>query len=261
MRATAMWAVMGVLALGCSESRTRDDDAGVGLDGGSSDGGGGAVDAGGVPCDAGPVAACFALRAEGGPGCCDVVVPPLCAPGGGFVCPAGSVAAATCTAFWADDRCASGEPRCAGPSECQLLPESCCGTCGAPTPGDMIAVHRARVAENRASACADPVACPECFMPTDPYLVATCRAGECEAVDLHQDALTTCSADAECTLAAATCCACGELGAGETIAYNPARGSLADVICDPEIACPPCVPFFEGVEARCQGGRCAVVPR
>ncbi|AKF06402.1 hypothetical protein [Sandaracinus amylolyticus] len=154
------------------------------------------------------------------------------------------------------DASVSGE--CDVPSECVLLPESCCGTCGAPTPDDMIAVHRDDVDEHQAMACADPVACPGCVMELDPYLIATCRAGECVALDLHVEALTECTGDDECTLAPAQCCACGLLGVGETIAFNPERGSLNALVCDPVLTCPPCAPVFEGLEARCESGRCIV---
>ncbi len=146
---------------------------------------------------------------------------------------------------------------CDVPSQCRLRPESCCGSCGAATPTDMIALPVSEVAAYEARVCMD-VGCPECARPTDPYLLATCRARRCVAIDLHVDPLTSCTRDEECTLAPAVCCACGVLGPEETISYNPARGSLGSLHCDPDADCPPCAPVFDGLAPVCRGGRCEV---
>lgn len=148
---------------------------------------------------------------------------------------------------------------CASPTECELLPESCCGRCGAATPDDMIGVHRDDVAANRDLACmGGTIGCPECAMPQDPFLVATCELRACVARDLHALPLTECAADSDCVLAPHTCCACGVLGIDEVVAYNPARGELSALICDPGAPCPPCVPVFGELAAFCESGRCVV---
>ena len=92
----------------------------------------------------------------------------------------------------------------------------------------MIAVANGRVSENRAMACGAGTGCPACFMEPDPFLLAVCEAGTCEALNLRTDALTLCESDAECQLAARTCCACGALAARDVIAFNPERGSYAE---------------------------------
>ena len=146
---------------------------------------------------------------------------------------------------------------CDVPSACTLRPASCCGSCGAATPDDMIALPVDEVAAYVAVVC-EGIPCPECARPNDPYLVATCAAGACVAVDLHAHSFTECTASSDCTLSPAQCCACGLLGMQETIAHNPARGGLGTLICDPEGDCPPCVPDFGALGAQCDGGRCIV---
>lgn len=146
---------------------------------------------------------------------------------------------------------------CDVPSACTLRPASCCGSCGAATPDDMIALPNGEVADYVAAVCVG-AACPECARPNDPYLLATCTAGECVAVDLHAHPLTECASSTECVLSPAQCCACGLLSAQEAIAHNPARGGLGTLICDPDADCPPCVPDFGALEARCDAGRCVV---
>lgn len=149
---------------------------------------------------------------------------------------------------------------CSSPTECVLTPASCCGTCGLPTPGDMLAVRTDQLEATRTAACGPgPIACPACAGQPDPYLLATCAAGSCAARNLHVESLTACSADADCTLAASTCCACGVIAMDAAIAFNPANGSLAALICDPRADCPPCVPTFTGLAAACSAGRCTVV--
>jgi hypothetical protein len=225
-------------------------------DAGSLDGGGG----GG--CTGTPPACSDLVPAPPAPGegCCGDRRRPMECVGGVFRCPAGFTQ--DCRDFWVGGMCASLRPAvCDVPSSCVLLPESCCGRCGAATPDDMIAVHVDRVMENRSMACADPVACPECFAETDPYLLATCRAGACVALNLHVEDLTLCNTATDCVLGPRTCCDCGVLGVDQAIAFNPARGSLGALTCDPDADCPPCVPSFDGIEAVCDAGRCVVRAR
>lgn len=251
------WLSMLALVTACSAAHAADD-AGSGVTDVGSDGGSGATDGGSdvgaVPCDAPPIAYCRVAVTAGGPTCCGSLAPPLCRTGGGFACGPGTIELTSCGAC-------STPASCVSPTECSVVPVSCCGQCGSATSGDLIAVRTDEASAWRTTACGGgPFACPECATMQDPYLVATCTLGNCAARDLHVDPLTECTTDADCTLAPATCCACGEIGLGAAIAYNPAAGSLAQLICDPRADCPPCVPTFTGIEARCDAGRCAVMP-
>ena len=155
-------------------------------------------------------------------------------------------------------RDSAGGGACSAASDCTLLPESCCGSCGAATGTDMVAVANDDVEANRARACRDTVGCPDCFMEQDPFLLAVCSAGECEARNLRVDPLTACTNSDECVLAPRECCACGVLGRAGVVAFNPDRGSDAALVCDPVAECPPCVPIFDGLRAECVSGRCSV---
>lgn len=147
---------------------------------------------------------------------------------------------------------------CDGPSGCTLRPASCCGSCGVATPTDMIALPDDQVSAYVDVVCED-VGCPECAGMPDPYLLATCQAGTCTAVDLHAHPLTACDEASDCQLAPSECCGCGLRTAEGSIAFNPAGGSLGTLYCDPDADCPPCVPDFSMVAAECVSGRCVVV--
>lgn len=239
--------LMGLVVLGCSDSHGRDDDASV--DGASS-------------CS-GPVPAfCPRVRAEGGPTCCDGVGESAeCGPDGAWRCPLGTIDVSSCTGSWVADRCGLSAPECDVPSQCLLRPESCCGSCGAATPDDMIAIPLADQAAYVDMVCGGgTIGCPECAARQDPYLLATCRDRRCTAIDLHVDPLTECASASDCTLAPLQCCACGLLGMDQVVAFNPAHGSIGALVCDPDADCPPCVPDFGSITATCEAGRCVVVP-
>ncbi|MCC7542532.1 MAG: hypothetical protein IT379_40320 [Deltaproteobacteria bacterium] len=195
---------------------------------GPSDLGPGPADAGPGPADAGPV------PLDAGPGQIDA------GPGPVDSGPTGT--------------------RCLQPSDCVILPASCCGRCGVATPDDIVAVHRNDVDDNRSMACADPVACPECAAPPDPYLIATCVAGACVPVNLHVDPSTECASTDDCTLITNECCGCGEVGLDRAVAINRTMGSVGRLLCgEMPPPCPPCVPVFGDLRAECTMGRCAVV--
>jgi hypothetical protein len=273
---------VGLLLAACSGSHAPDGSAdgggadggeaidarGIDADGGGADGSGeidaSGIDADGSPCPGSPpLCAVLAPRDAPVSGCCgDHVSWSSYCDHDTWRCPAGFTELDDCRGYWTDDMCASLRPPvCDAPSSCVLLPESCCGICGAATPADMIAVHVDRAMENRAITCADPIACPECFMETDPYLVATCEGGACVARDLHVEELTACATDADCTLAPRRCCDCGDLGPFEAVAFNPSRGSFAALVCDPGADCPPCALAFSMIRVACDAGHCAVRPR
>lgn len=150
------------------------------------------------------------------------------------------------------------EVRCTVANECIVVPVSCCGSCGAATPGDARAVNaearRARAGAGEPT-CEGSSSCPDCYQRTAPTLVATCRAGECALVDLTRDRLTECRVDSECETTFAGCCACGSEG---PIAL--ARGRRDDyrrLICGAgPVACPECVGRPVPAGAACVAGHC-----
>jgi len=151
---------------------------------------------------------------------------------------------------------------CAGPSECIVVPASCCGSCGAATRGDAVAVNVARSSDYRRPMC-DGVGCPACFMEQDPSLVATCRAGRCEVADLHTEPAAECSSDGDCRVRTRDCCECGgDVSRAGIIAI--ATSHIVDyeaLVCDPGTACLECAPVYPAeVSAVCSSaGFCDVV--
>ncbi len=166
---------------------------------------------------------------------------------------AGCAAAPPVASYGSGKQAAS--THCTAASECELVPRSCCGTCGVPTSGDVRAVLSATY--RRPSRCTGG-ACPRCHADPDPRLVATCtRAGECAVLDLTRSPLTTCDTDAQCVVVARQCCDCG---AHEWVAV---RGSAADSyrerVCSAVQACPECVTPAVGT-AVCREHHCEIAP-
>jgi hypothetical protein len=156
----------------------------------------------------------------------------------------------------------SGGDECTMNSGCGLRPASCCGSCGAATAGDYLAAPVSQLATIGAQICeaAGNPGCPECARPNDPFLAALCRAGDCVGLDLREEPLTECTVPSDCVLAPRECWSCGLIDQPAAIAYNPARGSINDYVCDTGRTCDePCVPTFaSGLAASCVSGRCVV---
>lgn len=152
---------------------------------------------------------------------------------------------------------------CEAPTDCVLMPRTCCGRCGAATPDDAVALSaRWLEAQREAGAITcegGDEGCPDCFAETASTLVATCRAGRCAVVDLTRSPVTACRGDADCALTLQGCCDCGSPG---PIAVRRGRESAyRQLICGVgPTACPACVgPPLIGT-ATCVAGHCVVAP-
>ncbi len=134
---------------------------------------------------------------------------------------------------------------CNVPTDCLVLPMSCCGSCGAPTRGDAIAVARDRVDAYRGNTCGDDQGCPTCApLFIDPTLVATCRDQRCELIDLHEHHASACEADDDCRVRTPDCCPCGgDTEPGRLIGVS-SENEYASLVCDPDSACPECAPVY-----------------
>ncbi len=155
---------------------------------------------------------------------------------GAWTCPPGQ-------SFECDPSCVadagSDVSSCAAPADCVVVPMSCCGSCGAATPDDMIGVSRDAQDRYRSVACEGGMICPACAQEQDPALIATCAGGSCLAIDLHTSALTACTSDADCVLRPADCCGCDY----SFIAIGSAsEDEYRTLVCDPRADCPPCGP-------------------
>lgn len=147
---------------------------------------------------------------------------------------------------------------CAKPSDCLLRSASCCGSCGAATREDSVALNQTGATKYAAANC-DGVGCPACYMPTDPTLLATCRAGTCVVVDLLEHESTACKDVSECRVRTNACCECGGPMDDEHLIAVGVGGGLEPLICDPNIGCPECAPVYPPKQLACDGGHCAIV--
>lgn len=139
-------------------------------------------------------------------------------------------------------------------SECLVVPASCCGTCGAATRGDAIAIH-----VNQLAGKASCDGCPGCDMEQDPTLVATCDNGACTLVDLLEHESTACTDASECRVRSHDCGGCGvNIDSGAIIAVS--NDMLYELlVCDGgEMRCsfrPDNLPY----EAHCEAEHCIAV--
>jgi hypothetical protein len=144
--------------------------------------------------------------------------------------------------------------------DCVVRPRSCCGNCGAATPGDSIAINRGNGSGYTLAVCQSS-GCPACYAPPDPMLQAGCTNGKCEVFDLRTRALTMCMIDSDCRLRTSSCCECGGNVALEAlIAIRAEAGwEYEQLVCDPNTPCDDCAPPYpELARARCFDGRCTV---
>jgi hypothetical protein len=131
-------------------------------------------------------------------------------------------------------------------SECIVVPQSCCGSCGAATRGDALALHRDEASAYRDRTC-QGMGCPGCSMIQDPTLVGTCNArGICEVVDLHEHQAAQCSQDGDCSLRTRECCECGgdATRSGLIAIRSDSEGDYTELVCDESAACPECAPSY-----------------
>ncbi|MGE0323224.1 MAG: hypothetical protein AB7S68_13015, partial [Polyangiaceae bacterium] len=98
---------------------------------------------------------------------------------------------------------------CGVPSDCVLVTNGCCDSCGPPSAADRLAVNKNRVDQVAKAVCPEPEPCPKCASFPNPALVATCEAGRCKLVDLSLEPLAKCAVDSDCRLRSNTCCECG----------------------------------------------------
>jgi hypothetical protein len=144
-------------------------------------------------------------------------------------------------------------------SDCIVRSESCCGSCGAATRSDALAINKAQAAQYADMACDGDKGCPACApLFIDPTLTATCRKGRCELVDLQKDAVTRCNSDDDCKIRTPDCCEChGDSAPGRLLGIaSTAERDYAALVCDDAQACPECAAIYPpDVEVSCNAAR------
>ena len=143
---------------------------------------------------------------------------------------------------------------CRASSDCVIVSNGCCDTCGMPTLADVDGVNKSFLGEHYDDVCPDPVPCPRCATMPNPELIATCREGFCLAMDAGADELTACTSSEECVIRTPECCECGaDMTPGALIAIrSDSRRELEELVCDPDSDCPACAPVYpDNVEAVC----------
>lgn len=143
---------------------------------------------------------------------------------------------------------------CNAPGECDIRPKSCCGSCGSPTPSDMLAVNWQKGGAYQSAMCA-MTACPACAMEPNPNLAPFCRSKSCNAVDVRTDSVSACAIDTDCRLRFAGCCEyCTDPSASKLIAIaTSGNAEYTANQCHPDQGgCPKCAVMYPpGYAARC----------
>lgn len=145
-------------------------------------------------------------------------------------------------------------------SDCLLRSASCCGSCGAATREDSIAINKQFSAQYASQNC-EAVDCPGCFMPQDPTLLATCRGGQCTVVDLLTHPATECQSPNDCRPRTTDCCECGAPTDPEHLIAISVSGDLqySQLVCDPAVGCDDCLPNYPPVSIGCIDNHCQLV--
>lgn len=147
---------------------------------------------------------------------------------------------------------------CQVPTDCMLRPASCCGSCGAATREDSIAINKQFASQYASSTCGPDTGCPACYMAQDPNLLATCRAGQCAVVDWLTHPANACQSPGDCQVRTNACCECdGPKDPDHLIAVPASAGSsFSQLVCDPNSFCPECEPLYPDVLIGCVDGHC-----
>lgn len=163
-----------------------------------------------------------------------------------------AMAAASCTSTvnttgpGAGGNTGSDYGACQASPDCVVVPESCCGSCGAATRSDAVAINSDQSDAYRAAVCDDGQGCPTCHQDRDPSLIATCDAGQCTVVDIYELSLTDCQTADDCKLRAQRCCECeADTGRSSLISIRAdAEAEYAALVCDPNKSCLFCAPIY-----------------
>jgi hypothetical protein len=157
---------------------------------------------------------------------------------------------------------------CAGPGECVLAYDTCCGTCGDATLDDLAAINEDQRAAYQDALCGDPPPpCPGCAGNIPSELFAYCDAGTCRAADARDHALSACTESSECTLRWGLDCCEGCGGGAQPPYFGLVALSLAGaaelpgLVCgSDDIGCPECEPIYPpDADAVCDRGHCTVI--
>ncbi len=147
-------------------------------------------------------------------------------------------------------------------TDCVLVESQCC-SCPSPVLTNYVALNQDGVEAYRSARGCDGVLCEPCLAPDptdvqDQYFVATCDAGKCVALDLHQTKATACNVSTDCFLRNGTGC-CEGCSGGDLVSISD-TGALMDLVCgEGPVPCPACAPMLpEGYVPGCVNGVCTV---
>jgi hypothetical protein len=154
---------------------------------------------------------------------------------------------------------------CTVNSDCVLVPVSCCGTCGAPTATDVLAINSDSIQLQSDLACANQAVpgCPLCAAEPNGSLLAQCVQGSCEVFDVRASPVSACETAQECVLRVAACCECGAaMNVSSLIALNADQlSSYAQLVCDSTADCMDCAPVYPSdITIDCISGHCQLAP-
>jgi hypothetical protein len=138
---------------------------------------------------------------------------------------------------------------CTESAQCQVVPRTCCGSCGAPTEKDAIAVN-AEVEER--PPCEGGSGCPDCADDNPHQMVAVCEKKTCKVLYLDRSPLTSCKRDSDCATRPVGCCGGGAVAVRkDRLEALTERMGCNGVGCDRAMR--PALP-----RAVCRAARCAV---
>ncbi len=145
---------------------------------------------------------------------------------------------------------------CDDTSECAVRARACCPGCGPMSVDQAIAVHRDFLDDAAERACGpNPESCPDVLCEVAPtWVLPFCASGECIAIDIRTDLLTSCGTAAQCRLRwGTTCCESCSESPGLLVAVN-SQVDYDRTVCGEVSGCPPCAPPPYPPDARAECG-------
>jgi hypothetical protein len=113
-----------------------------------------------------------------------------------------------------------------------------------------------------------PVCTQRCRTLPSPYLIPTCQARTCQAIDIRAHAVSECQSVADCALRVRECCECAGNAATDAVIALPRANFAAyeALVCDdPSPVCDACLPSYPATNGlgliahmSCRDGHCAV---
>jgi hypothetical protein len=150
---------------------------------------------------------------------------------------------------------------CVSHEDCNVRHRTCCWSCEPNDIDSLFAVAGPSPSPKEAGVClGDSTFCDDCAEIPNPAIYAACVLGECQLLDVSDEA--DCDSDDDCSFRLKDCCGCREAAAQDLISVN--SSFFRPDYCPLEMSCVACTPPLVKVDnvfpaCNLQYGECELV--